>query len=70
MLVHAENMAVNKNVSGKLSIYLFVFKIQQSAVKGTKMFMVSIRNGTNPTEVCSLTPLLSEENWSNGLLIA
>ena len=36
-------MAVNKNVSGKLSIYLFVFKIQQSAVKGTKMFMVSIR---------------------------
>ena len=43
MLVHAENMAVNKNVREKLSIYLFVFEIQQWAVKGTQMFMVSIR---------------------------
>ena len=43
MLVHAENMAVNKNVREKLSISLFVFEIQRWAVKGTQMFMVSIR---------------------------
>ena len=36
-------MAVNKNVGEKLSIYLIVFEIQQWAIKGTQMFMVSIR---------------------------
>ena len=50
MLVHAENMAVNKNVREKLSIYLFVIEIQQWAVKGTQMFMVSIRITTMQTQ--------------------
>ena len=50
MLVYAENMAVNKNVREKLSIYLFVFEIQQWAVKGTQMFMVSIRITTIQTQ--------------------
>ena len=50
MLVHEENMAVNKNVREKLSIYLFVFEIQQWAVKGTQMFMVSIRITTIQTQ--------------------
>ena len=44
MLVHEENMAVNKNVREKLSIYRFVFEIQRWAVKGTQMFMVSINS--------------------------
>ena len=50
MLVHEENMAVNKNVREKLSIYLFVFEIQQWAVKGTQMLMVSIRITTMHTQ--------------------
>ena len=51
MLVHEENMAVNiYNVREKLSIYLFVFKIQQWAVKGTQMLMVSIRITTMHTQ--------------------
>ena len=50
MLVHAESMAVNKNVREKLSIYLFVFEIQQWAVKGTQIFMVSIRITTIQTQ--------------------
>ena len=50
MLVHAESMAVNKNVREKPSIYLFVFEIQQWAVKGTQMFMVSIRITTIQTQ--------------------
>ena len=50
MLVHAENMAVNKNVGEKLSIYLIVFEIQQWAIKGTQMFMVSIRITTVHTQ--------------------
>ena len=50
MLVHAENMAVNKNVGEKLSIYLIVFEIQQWAIKGTQMFMVSIRITTVLTQ--------------------
>ena len=50
MLVHAEIMAVNKNVREKPSIYLFVFEIQQWAVKGTQMFMVSIRITTIQTQ--------------------
>ena len=48
MLVHAESMAVN--VREKPSIYLFVFEIQQWAVKGTQMFMVSIRITTIQTQ--------------------
>ena len=43
MLVHEEDMAVNKNVREKLSIYRFVFEIQRWAVEGTQMFVVSIR---------------------------
>ena len=43
-------MAVNKNVREKLSIYLFVIEIQQWAVKGTQMFMVSIRITTIQTQ--------------------
>ena len=43
-------MAVNKNVREKLSIYLFVIEIQQWAVKGTQMFMVSIRITTMQTQ--------------------
>ena len=50
MLVHAESMAVNKKVREKPSIYLFVFEIQQWAVKGTQMFMVSIRITTIQTQ--------------------
>ena len=50
MLVHEENMAVNKNVREKLSIYLFVFEIQQWAVEGTQMLMVSIRITTMHTQ--------------------
>ena len=50
MLVHEENMAVNKNVREKLRIYLFVFEIQQWAVKGTQMLMVSIRITTMHTQ--------------------
>ena len=38
MLVHEEDMAVNKNVREKL-----VFEIQRWAVEGTQMFVVSIR---------------------------
>ena len=41
-------MAVN--VREKPSIYLFVFEIQQWAVKGTQMFMVSIRITTIQTQ--------------------
>ena len=43
MLVHEEDMAVNKNVREKLSIYRFVFEIQRWAVEGIQMFVVSIR---------------------------
>ena len=50
MLVHEENMAVNKNEREKLSIYLFVFEIQQWAVKGTQMLIVSIRITTMHTQ--------------------
>ena len=50
ILVHAESMAVNKNIREKPSIYLFVFEIQQWAVKGTQMFMVSIRITTIQTQ--------------------
>ena len=50
MLVLAEKMAVNKILNEKLSVHLFIFKIPQSAVKGTKMFMVSIRITTVQTQ--------------------
>ena len=50
LLVHAESMAVNRNVREKPSIYLFVFEIQQWAVKGTQMFLVSIRITTIQTQ--------------------
>ena len=43
-------MAVNKILNEKLSVHLFIFKIPQSAVKGTKMFMVSIRITTVQTQ--------------------
>ena len=43
-------MAVNKILNEKLGVHLFIFKIPQSAVKGTKMFMVSIRITTVQTQ--------------------